>query len=235
MFKFLVRFLKILVILSVIGVSFKIIDMVIHKDNYKEKEQANIEQIAMDNVLDRLSEENFIRNDGTEIIEQEADNSNQEETKKEVQLENKKVEVKEQIKQITETKNEEKATQVSTNEEKVEEQKIEIETKIIEEKQESLTEDKKTDEQNIVKDEYKENSQMINKIKYIINNNLSDDMKEYGYNIVVDSSIPELTNEFTFTEQRVINKLKYKSGTIRIYARDYYYYGKYVSTQCFII
>ena len=89
--------------------------------------------------------------------------------------------------------------------------------------------------QTIITEEYKENFQMINKITDIINNNLSEDMKEYGYSIITDGSIPELTNEFTFTEQRVINKIKYKSGIIRVYARDYYYNGNYINTQCFII
>ena len=36
-------------------------------------------------------------------------------------------------------------------------------------------------------------------------------------------------------EYRVKNKLTYKYGTIRIYARDYYYNGSYITTQCFII
>ena len=64
---------------------------------------------------------------------------------------------------------------------------------------------------------------------------LYDVAKKYGYEIVPDSTIPELTNEFTFTEQRVINKITWKSGIIRIYARDYYFNGNYISTQCFII
>lgn len=62
-----------------------------------------------------------------------------------------------------------------------------------------------------------------------------EDMKTYGYEIVVDSTIPELTNEFTFTQQRVINKITWKCGIIRIYARDYYFNGNHISTQCFII
>ena len=76
---------------------------------------------------------------------------------------------------------------------------------------------------------------MIERIRRIIENNETADMKNYGYEIVPDSTIPELTNEFTFTEQRVINKITWKSGIIRIYARDYYFNGNYISTQCFII
>ena len=76
---------------------------------------------------------------------------------------------------------------------------------------------------------------MIAKIKEIIKNNETQDMQEYGYEVVQDNTIPEITNEFTFTEKRVKDKLKFKSGIIRIYARDYYYNGNYISTQCFII
>ena len=76
---------------------------------------------------------------------------------------------------------------------------------------------------------------MINTIKNVINNNQSEDMKNYGYNIVVDSSIVDITSQFTYTQQRVIDKITWKFGTIRIYARDYYCNGQYVWTECFII
>lgn len=82
---------------------------------------------------------------------------------------------------------------------------------------------------------YKENTAMINNIKNAINNNISEDMQTYGYNIVVDSSIANLTNQFTFSEKRVADKIKSKFGTIRIYARDYYLNGSYVWTECYVI
>ena len=87
----------------------------------------------------------------------------------------------------------------------------------------------------IVGEEYKTNDTMINTIRNVINSNQSEDMKLYGYNIVVDSSIIDVTSQFTYTEQRVIDKIKYKFGTIRIYARDYYNNGQYICTQCYII
>ncbi len=83
--------------------------------------------------------------------------------------------------------------------------------------------------------EYKENTAMINNIKNAINNNVSEDMQTYGYNVVVDSSIVNLTNQFTFSEKRVADKIKSKFGTIRIYARDYYLNGSYVWTECYVI
>ena len=87
----------------------------------------------------------------------------------------------------------------------------------------------------IVGEEYKTNDTMINTIRNVINSNQSEDMKLYGYNIVVDSSIVDITSQFTYTEQRVSDKIKYKFGTIRVYARDYYNNGQYICTQCYII
>ena len=76
---------------------------------------------------------------------------------------------------------------------------------------------------------------MINTIKQTINENITEDMKEYGYQIIIDSSITNSTNQFTFTKDRVIAKIQYKFGTIRVYAQDYYKDGELVYTECFII
>lgn len=76
---------------------------------------------------------------------------------------------------------------------------------------------------------------MIEKIKNIITNNESDFMKKYGYEIIVDSSIKELTNQFTFTENRVKSSLQHKFGTIRIYAEDLYINSEFIMTECYII
>ena len=84
-------------------------------------------------------------------------------------------------------------------------------------------------------EKYIRNDAMIEKIKNIINNNPSADMKEYGYSIIVDSSIKEKTNQFTFTENRVKAMMTNKFGTIRIYAEDYYYNGQLVMTECYIL
>jgi hypothetical protein len=76
---------------------------------------------------------------------------------------------------------------------------------------------------------------MINKIQEVIKNNESEYMKTYGYTIVVDSSIKEQTNQFTFTETRVKGFITYKFGTIRIYAEDYYKNGQLIMTECYIL
>ena len=72
-------------------------------------------------------------------------------------------------------------------------------------------------------------------IRQVIQNNETQDMKTFGYNIVVDSSIKNQTNQFTFTESRVINAIRLKFGTIRIYAEDYYYNGQLIMTECYIL
>ena len=84
-------------------------------------------------------------------------------------------------------------------------------------------------------EEYKVNNDMINRMKNYILNNPSEDMKNYGFEVVVDSSITEQTNQFTYTEQRMRDKLNLRFGTIKIYALDYYYNGNLVMTECFIL
>ena len=84
-------------------------------------------------------------------------------------------------------------------------------------------------------EKYVKNDAMINKIKNVIQNNESDFMKQYGYNIVVDSSIKTQTNQFTYTENRVKSYITYKFGTIRIYAEDYYKNGNLIMTECYIL
>lgn len=84
-------------------------------------------------------------------------------------------------------------------------------------------------------EEYRITEKKIAEIRNIINSNPSEDMKLYGYEIVVDSSITEVTTQFTFTEKRVKDKIAWKFGTIRIYAQDYYKNGQYITTECYLI
>lgn len=84
-------------------------------------------------------------------------------------------------------------------------------------------------------EKYVRNDEMINKIRGVMQNNESDFMKQYGYNIVVDSSIKAQTNQFTYTENRVKSYITYKFGTIRIYAEDYYVNGNLIMTECYIL
>ena len=84
-------------------------------------------------------------------------------------------------------------------------------------------------------EKYISNDNIINKIKQVIKENETANMKDFGYNIVVDSSIKNQTNQFTYTTNRVINSIKSKFGTIRIYAEDYYKDGNLVMTMCYIL
>lgn len=90
-------------------------------------------------------------------------------------------------------------------------------------------------QQQVPVEEYKRNDTMINKIKQVIQANETDNMKNFGYNIVVNSSIKGQTNQFTFAESRVINSIKNKFGTIKIYAEDFYKNGQLVMTECYIL
>lgn len=85
------------------------------------------------------------------------------------------------------------------------------------------------------KEEYRYNEAMTQQIISIINSNPSQFMLTDGYTVVVDSSIIPLTNQFTFTEERVKNKILYKAGTIKVYAQDYYVGGQYLFTECYIM
>ena len=136
----------------------------------------------------------------------------------------------EQPKKEETAQNNKQETPTQNNQEPIKQEEPKKEESKVEKQEETKVEQEK---KNI--EEYKINQEMINRIKTIIKNNETEDMKTYGYEIVVDSSIPELTNEFTFTEKRVINKITWSCGIIKIYARDYYYNGNLVSTQCFIL
>lgn len=89
--------------------------------------------------------------------------------------------------------------------------------------------------QEVNTEEYKFNNEMTQRIINIINSNPSQFMLQDGYSVEIDNSIVNLTNQFTFTEERVVNKVLYKAGTIRVYAQDYYFNGELLFTECYIM
>lgn len=126
----------------------------------------------------------------------------------------------------------------TTETSKQEEQRTNTEKTQVETKVESNIEPQTTIENNTTTtktEEYKVNNEMIQKIINTINANPSEYMKQYGYTIVVDSSIKEITNQFTFTENRVKIAIMNSFGTIRVYAEDYYVNGNLIMTECYII
>ena len=172
-------------------------------------QSTDVSQIVESNkseTIDTKPQENI---QNTESNNQIANNKNKEETKENAQENTKDEEINEKVE---------------------EESKEEVKQETTEEtKQENVETPKETG------DKYIQNDEMINKIKQVIENNVTEDMSMYGYEIVVDSSIKELTNQFTFTENRVKNALRFKFGRIRIYAEDYYKDGQYIMTECYII
>ena len=76
---------------------------------------------------------------------------------------------------------------------------------------------------------------MINKLKKTIEDNATDDMKKYGYEIKTDSSIVNSTTGFTYSLFNINNSLVNRNGTIKIYAQDYIVNGNVVETRCYIL
>lgn len=258
MFRFLIRFLKVLAIVCIIGVGLRVIDVIFYKQKADETDnKMTSENVTADNSEENISQpiENIVITEEQKEVKQEenitikenkeaetitikTNETAKQETKQQEKKEIKKEKTQEQIVITQEQKEEQPPISqiVENKEEQIQQEEIKKEDVKVEEQEQVKEETKVEQEQEpVITEEYKINEQMINKIKTIIQNNETADMKNYGYEIVVDSTIPELTNEFTFTEQRVINKITWKCGIIKIYARDYYFNGNYISTQCFII
>lgn len=80
----------------------------------------------------------------------------------------------------------------------------------------------------------KRNDTYIQKIKNYLETHESTDMKKYGYEIIVDSSIINLTNGFTYSEFNMSPYTK-TAGKIRIYAEDIYINGEFMQTLCYVL
>lgn len=214
------------------------------QDDKIKNDDNNLEIAEITNEPKEENTENdlFVENKNTEaIIEQPKAIDNTEGTKKEKIPKETSNEIKKDNSNIKASKqpksNNSNQISENVNEKKNEPNKeVKTENKVIqkdETKQQQTSDTKK--EENVKKEEYKRNNRMIEKMKNIIQKNETEDMKKYGYEIVVDSSIKEMTNQFTYTEDRVKQKITWKFGTIKIYAEDYYCNGQYIMTECYII
>ena len=196
----------------------------------KPKEENTENNLLVENKNTETIIEQSKAIDNTEVAKKEK--IQQKETSNETKKDNSNIKASKQLKSNN-------SNQISENvNEKENESNKEVkkENKVIqkgETKQQQTSDTKK--EENVKKEEYKRNNQMIEKMKNIIQKNETEDMKKYGYEIVVDSSIKEMTNQFTYTEDRVKQKITWKFGTIKIYAEDYYCNGQYIMTECYII
>lgn len=205
------------------------------------------EKIAMQEELAEEIDENEIALETEQIIENDDEIIDIAETQNE---EIKEVEENKVSKPIQENKTEEKNIKISSISQNAKSNTTEVkiqENQVIIPKDENISnnsqEIKKADEEKInnevvpvtKKEEYIRNDEMINKIKQIIQNNESEFMKTYGYEIIVDSSIKGKTSQFTFSESRVKSYLPNKFGTIRIYVEDYFKDGQLIMTECYIL
>lgn len=214
------------------------------QDDKIKNDDNNLEiaEITNEPKEENIENDLLVENKNTEaIIEQPKAIDNTEVTKKEKIPKETSNEIKKDNSNIKASKqpksNNSNQISENVNEKKNEPNKeVKTENKVIqkdETKQQQTSDTKK--EENVKKEEYKRNKQMIEKMKNIIQKNETEDMKKYGYEIVVDSSIKEMTNQFTYTEDRVKQKITWKFGTIKIYAEDYYCNGQYIMTECYII
>ena len=214
------------------------------QDDKIKNDDNNLEIAEITNEPKEENTENdlLVENKNTEaIIEQPKAIDNTEGTKKEKIPKETSNEIKKDNSNIKASKqpksNNSNQISENVNEKKNEPNKeVKTENKVIqkdETKQQQTNDTKK--EENVKKEEYKRNNRMIEKMKNIIQKNETEDMKKYGYEIVVDSSIKEMTNQFTYTEDRIKQKITWKFGTIKIYAEDYYCNGQYIMTECYII
>lgn len=221
-----------------------IVSLLIGLKNYYSKDNVICESISNDIIVNKIQEikeemiieDNDIENiiEKNEIIE-DVDYVQEEKNISKDTKEEKKVEVK-----VSEQKKD-KVESVRVVSTPVVESKTEItikkETPIV---QETIPDSPTVVEatqpvKEITTEEYRFNNEMTNNIINIINSNPSEYMIQDGYTVEVDSSIVTLTNQFTFTEERVKNKVLYKAGTIKVYAQDYYFGGQYLFTECYIM
>ena len=247
---------KILILGSVIIVTIIItISVVIIINSKRNKVEEKAKNISDYTIHDVLPEENNKDTENAVIVELKEDeketnkisteNVDDVTIKKEIEVSknNDVVKNKYQTKQeqssntsdkkVTETKNDNNKSENSS-----ETKKEDISKPIENTNTESNTNTDKKEENNTetkVVETFKYNDKMAKQIKLIIEVNESEYMKKYGYNVTIDETIVNLTNQFTFTEDRVIDSLKYKFNTIKVYARDCYVNGTYMWTECFII
>ena len=190
------------------------------------------EDSTIENDKKEKKEEDVSINVQKEITSQETKQENKNEQKKE----EKPITINKSVDQPTQKKEEKPIQETTKPSMQVQENNNQMKDKETVVKNNTNVETKQ-DKQEIKKDvfTYAENTDMIGRMKKIIEDNETDDMKEFGYTIKTESSIVNSTNYFSFTEKRVKDKIKYKFGLIQIYARDYYKNGVFQYTECFII
>lgn len=237
--KILIGFIVILIVFVFILVCLAMINYskqeIIIESDFEIAEVPEETTISENEILDIPAEENIILENAEiqEPTENKVDTTSQEKVSSEAKKQSNSTQAQPQAKQ--ETVQSEKQIQTKTIQPTQTQVQIE-QPKVTEEKKETITTPSSQNTTTVAKDEekYVRNDAMINKIKQVIESNESEYMKQYGYNIVVDSSIKNQANQFTFTETRVKAYIKYCFGTIKVYAEDYYKNGQLIMTECYL-
>lgn len=240
--KFLIGIIFVLAVIIILCLSLVL------KNRYNLKVSSNSENQVMDTIAQQeIQEENIIQEN--KIIENETIKFIEQDVIEETTEESSTPSVTQNTAQEKTSSTNQSTKNTSNSQTQVTQQEIQVQTKVetviptTTQEQQKVTEEKtetatpsSPSTQVITKDEekYIRNDNMISKIKNVINSNPSEYMQTYGYEVIVDSSIKEKTNQFTFTETRVKGFITYKFGTIRIYAEDYYKNGQLIMTECYI-
>ena len=210
-------------------------------ENIVIKENENQQQEVKNNKT--VEQENSVKSSNVEnkIIKTESENTTTQklENKTEVKTENK----------ITNTaKINNNTNNQTTNNNQQNTQSVNTQIEVSSQKEEQVQQTQESTENTQVKQEeskpvqevvqqpkieVKRNDEMIQKIKTYISTHETERMKKYGYSFVVDPNVVNYTNPFTYSEYNMATCLDL-TGEIRIYARDYFYNGKFVETQCFV-
>lgn len=230
----LIAFVFVLVCLAMINYSKQ--EIIIESD-FGIAEVPEETTISENEVLDIPAEENIILGNAEiqEPTETKVDTTSQEKVSSEAKKQSNSTQAQLQAKQETAQSKKQIQSKTETTQSTQTQGQIE-QPKVTEEKKETITTPSGQNTTTVAKDEekYVRNDAMINKIKQVIESNESEYMKQYGYNIVVDSSIKNQANQFTFTATRVKAYIKYCFGTIKVYAEDYYKNGQLIMTECYL-
>lgn len=187
-----------------------------------------IEIAETDNIVNNEVQENLQNNDEGTITEEYKTDNIKEENPSSTNNKNQTVQAKSNNTKVVKTE------QVSNNETTIKTQENTEtkgqETVAVNKQEEPKQEENKTER--VVT--FKQNDAYIQKIRNYLTTHESEDMKQYGYTIKIDSSIVGQTTGFTYSELNMSGCTN-TAGTIRIYARDYYLNGNYVETQCFVL
>lgn len=203
----------------------------------QEKDKETVAVTNQEEIQENVVEETETKNELIENVAVNEEKIESQEIPQEQIVETKKEEkeVSSNVSDKTTSVGKEQSLKVNTQKQEVKNTEVQVNQKQPKIEETTIQEPKNNNVTTTKKEELKRNDKMIETIRNVIRKNETEDMKNFGYKIVVDSSIKQLTNQFTYSENRVKNYLRNKFGTIKIYAEDYYCNGEFIMTECYII